>query len=403
MAAGSPFFREIDLSAHGLRWIHPEIALAHPLDDEAHGADAAAITNPFRENAAQFGSDEGAVRNLFGPLIASWAKLAPEVLAPIGIPAHPFALARFGLRAIQSANTPRAVLAGMCAHSFLSFNRPMSGGFGLILWTLAYAVGWPFAAGGAQSIPNALASLLRNLGGEIVTNARIASLGDLPPSRAILCDITPRQFLALGGAQVSPAERRLLQKFRYGPGCFKVDWALRAPIPWNSPACRRAGTVHVGGTFEEIAEAELAPWQRRVAERPFVLVAQPSLFDPSRAPAGKHTAWAYCHVPHAGTIDMLDRIEAQIERFARGFRDCILARTVHTPRDLQASNANYIGGDIAGGSMEIGQLFLRPNRHLYRTSIPNVYTCSASTPPGPGVHGMCGYAAAKLALRESLQ
>jgi phytoene dehydrogenase-like protein len=405
MAAGSPFFKELNLEKFGLRWIHPEIALAHPFDD----GDAAGLKNPFAENAGQFGEDAKAIRELLGPIVESWSEVSKDVLGPRQFPNRPFFMARFGWNALQPASKTakrfstkkaRGVLAGMAGHSILPLDRWVSGGFGLILWTTCYAVGWPFAAGGSQSIVNALVALLESLGGEVVTGSRVTSLRDLPPARAILCDVTPRQFLKIGGEQIASSEKHQLEKYRYGPGSFKLDWALDAPIPWTSPVCRRAGTLHLGGTFEEIAESESAPWNGEHAERPFVLVAQPSLFDPSRAPEGKQTAWAYCHVSHGSTFDMRDRIEAQIERFAPGFRERILARSVKFPRDLEAHNANLVGGDIGAGSVELGQLLFRPTRRLYLTSIPNVFLCSGSTPPGPGVHGMCGHIAAQAALKK---
>ncbi|MGH9572918.1 MAG: phytoene desaturase family protein [Candidatus Acidiferrales bacterium] len=405
MAAGSPFFRELDLGKFGLRWIFPEIALAHPFDD----GDAVAIGSPFERTLEQFGKDAKTIRRLLEGMVQSWPEISPEILRPPHVPKHPLKMAMFGWRAIQSARKvatrfqtkkARAVLAGMAAHSVLPLDKRVTGGFGLILWATCYAVGWPFAAGGSQSVTNALAALLKSLGGEVVGGTRISSLAQLPKARAVLCDITPRQFLAIGGAKIANSERRQLERYRYGPGSFKMDWALDAPIPWRSVDCRKAGTIHVGGTFEEIAESESAAWAGVVSERPFVLVAQPSLFDPNRAPAGKHTAWAYCHVPHGSNFDMRDRIEAQIERFAPGFRDRILARSAMSAGDLEAHNANLIGGDIGAGSVELRQFFLRPSRRLYSTSLPNVFICSASTPPGPGVHGMCGHFAAKLALKK---
>jgi len=404
MAAGSPFFRELNLEKFGLRWIFPEIALAHPFDD----GDAAPIGSPFERNLEQFGEDAKAIRGLLGGTVQSWPEISKEILGPLHIPSHPLKMAAFGWRSIQSAakiankvttRKARAALAGMAAHSLLPLDKRVTGGFGLLLWATCYAVGWPFAAGGSQSLTNALVTLLKSLGGEVVTDTRITRLAELPKARAVLCDITPRQFLAIGGDKIASSERRRLEKYRYGPGSFKMDWALTAPIPWKAANCRKAGTVHVGGTFEEIAESESAAWNGTFSERPFVLLAQPSLFDPSRAPAGKHTAWAYCHVPHGSDFDMRDRIEAQIERFAPGFRERILARSAMFPRDLEAHNANLVGGDIGAGSVNLGQFFLRPTRSLYSTSIPNVFLCSASTPPGPGVHGMCGHSAAKLALK----
>lgn len=405
MAASSPFFQSLDLPRFGLRWITPDAALAHPFPD----GDAAIIANPFDGNLAQFGPDARAVRALLAPLVKNWAALSPELLAPLRLSAHLPKLARFGWDAIQPASRiarrfrtekARTVFAGIAAHSMLPLDRWISSATALVLWATCYSVGWPFAAGGSQSIASALAKCLESLGGKIVTGARIADLAKLPKSHAILCDITPRQLLSLVGGQISPSERRDLEQYRYGPGVFKLDWALDAPIPWKSSACLRAGTVHLGAGYDEIAASESAAWSDTPSERPFVLLAQPSLFDPSRAPAAKHTAWAYCHVPHGASFDMTDPIEAQIERFAPGFRRRILARSMMFPRDFERHNANIIGGDIGAGSMDLGQFFTRPSRRLYATSLPNVFLCSASTPPGPGVHGMCGHLAARRALRR---
>jgi phytoene dehydrogenase-like protein len=413
MAVSSPFFTQLDLEQFGIRWIYPEVALAHPFDD----GDAAAIANPLAKNLAQFGDDAKPIHDLLAPLVDSWGELAKDALGPLRFPSRPFFMARFGWDAIQPAHaiagrfsTPkaRAVCAGMAAHSMLPLDRWVSGGFGMILWTTCYSVGWPVAAGGSQSIANALAALLKSLGGEIVTRRRVENLRDLlsgrvsarAPARAILLDVTPRQFLKIGGDKIAYGERRSLENYRYGPGSFKMDWALDGPIPWKADACRRAATVHLGGTFEEIAQSEQAAWSAAPAERPFLIVTQPTLIDPSRAPAGKHIAWAYCHIPHGSTFDMRDRIEAQIERFAPGFRKRIIGRSAMSPRDLEAHNANLIGGDIGGGSLELGQFFLRPTWRRYSTSLPNVFLCSSSTPPGAGVHGMCGHRAALRALAK---
>lgn len=406
MAISSPFFRTLPLDRFGLRWIQPDAALAHPFDDST----AAVLVRSLDESAGQFDEDVDAIRSLIGPLVNSWEQLADAILAPPRIPRHPFALAHFGLNALRSATKlarskfktvrARAVFAGMAAHSMLSLEQTLSGAFGLLMWTTCHSVGWPLAAGGSQSLSNALADLLRSLGGEIFTEHRVKSFTELPPVCAVLCDVTPRQFLQLASGKINERERRIFEKYRYGPGVFKVDWALDGPVPWNAAECARAGTVHIGGTLEEIAESERAPSQGRIVERPFVLFAQPSLFDSTRAPAGKHTAWAYCHVPKGSGVDMLERIENQVERFASGFRKRILARSVMAPSDMEAHNANLIGGDIGGGSVEMSQFFLRPSAKLYSTSLPGVFLCSSSTPPGPGVHGMCGYFAAQRALRR---
>jgi len=406
MAISSPFFRKLALDRFGLHWIQPEASLAHPFDDGT----AAVLVRSLDESAAQFREDADAVRSLIHPLVNSWKNLAEAILAPPRIPRHPLALAHFGLNALRSATKlarrkfktvrARAVFAGMAAHSMLPLEQTLSGAFGLLMWTTCHSVGWPLAAGGSQSLSNSLADLLRSLGGEIFTEYRVKSFAELPPARAVLCDITPRQFLQIAGDKINERERRIFEKYRYGPGVFKVDWALDGPVPWNAPECARAGTVHIGGTLEEIAESECAPSQGKIAERPFVLFAQPSLFDSTRAPAGKHTAWAYCHVPNGSGVDMLERIENQVERFASGFRKRIRARSVMAPSDLEAHNANLIGGDIGGGSVEMSQFFLRPSAKLYSTSLPSIFICSSSTPPGPGVHGMCGYFAAQRALRR---
>ena len=406
MAISSPFFRTLPLDCFGLHWIQPDAPLAHPFDDGT----AAVLVRSLDESAGQFGEDADAVRSLIRPLVNSWEQLADAILAPPRIPRHPLALAHFGLNALRSATElarskfktvrARAVFAGMAAHSMLPLEKTLSAAFGLLMWTTCHSAGWPLAVGGSQSLSNALADLLRSLGGEIFTEHRVKSFAELPPARAVLCDITPRQFLQMAGERIHERERHGFEKYRYGPGVFKVDWALDGPVPWHAPECARAGTVHIGGTLEEIAESERAPAQGRIVERPFVLFAQPSLFDSARAPAGKHTAWAYCHVPNGSGVDMLERIENQVERFASGFRKRILARSVMAPSDMEAHNANLIGGDIGGGSVEMGQFFLRPSARLYSTSLPGIFLCSSSTPPGPGVHGMCGYFAAQRALRH---
>ena len=406
MALSSPFFRTLPLDRFGLRWIQPDAPLAHPFDDGT----AAVLVRSVEESAGQFGEDEDAVRRLMNPLVRSWEQLAEAILAPPRIPRHPLVLVHFGMRALRSATKlaqskfktarARAVFAGMAAHSMLPLEQALSGAFGLLMWTTCYSVGWPFAAGGSQSLSNALADLLRSMGGEILTGHRVKSLAELPAARTVLCDVTPRQFVQIAGARISGRQRRVFEKYRYGPGVFKVDWALDRPTPWNASECARAGTVHIGGTLEEIAESERAAIQGKTVERPFVLFAQPSLFDSSRAPAGKHTAWAYCHVPNGSGVDMLERVENQVERFASGFRKRILARSVMAPAEMEAHNANLVGGDIGGGSAEMSQFFLRPTAKLYSTSLPGVFLCSSSTPPGPGVHGMCGYFAAQSALRR---
>ncbi len=406
MAVASPFFRSLPLEKHGLAWIHPEAPLAHPLDDGT----AVVVERSVRVTGANMGGDAARYARLMGPLVSNWPKLEPLVMGPLRVPRHPFAAARFGMVALRSAaalargafreERARAAFAGLAAHSVLPMEMRPSAAFGLVLGVAAHAAGWPIPRGGAQSISNALVSYLRSLGGDVTAGRAVASLDELPPARAVLCDVTPRQLLRIAGTKLSPAFRSQLQRYRYGPGVCKVDWALGAPIPWKAEACSRAGTVHVGGTLEEIARSERDAWEGRVAERPFVLLAQPTLFDGSRAPAGKHVAWAYCHVPNGSTADVSGAIEQQIERFAPGFRERILARHVVVAAAMEQHNANLIGGDIGGGAETLAQVFLRPTWRLYRTPAKGVYLCSSSTPPGGGVHGMCGYWAARAALRD---
>jgi phytoene dehydrogenase-like protein len=411
MAAGSPFFQTLPLANYGLEWIHPPAPLAHPLDDGT----AVLLERDLAATGSALGADGSAWRRLFEPFASRWSHLSADILRPmIAIPRHPFLLARFGLNALLPAATlarrhfrhdpARALFAGLAAHSFLALDAPISSSFGLVLGITAHAVGWPIPRGGAQSIANALAAHLTHLGGRIHTSTRIRSLAELPAADLILCDISPRQLLALAGqspqGRLSASYRQKLARYKYGPAAFKVDYALSQPIPWKSPACLRAATVHLGGSLEEVAASESAMASGKHSPKPFVLLSQPTLFDPIRAPAGKHIAWAYCHVPNSSTESdaTLTRLEAQIERFAPGFRSIILARQVSSPSALQAMDANLIGGDINGGAMGLGQLLFRPTRRLYRTSAPRIYLCSASTPPGGGVHGMCGANAARLAL-----
>jgi phytoene dehydrogenase-like protein len=406
LGVGSPFFRTLPLGEYGLEWVQPPAAAAHPLDDGS----AVVVERSIESTATGLGPDREAYQRLMDPLAAAWDDLAAAFLGPLRLPPRPLRVAGFGLRAIRSASgfassifsgeRARAAFAGMAAHSILPLEKPATAAFGLILNILAHVVGWPFPKGGSRKIAEALASYLLSLGGEIVTGVPVTSLDDLPPARAILCDVTPRQLLAIAGGRLSPAYRRQLERYRYGMGVFKLDWALSGPIPWKAPVCARAATVHVGGTIEEIAVSERAPWNGLHAERPFVILAQQSLFDSTRAPAGKHTAWAYCHVPNGSTVDMTGRIESQIERFAPGFRDCILARSIMPPAALERHNANLVGGDLNGGAQDLQQLVLRPTWRLYSTSARGLYICSASTPPGGGVHGMCGYHAASRALRD---
>jgi phytoene dehydrogenase-like protein len=407
MAAGSPFFSSLPLSDYGLEWIHSPAPLAHPFDDGT----AITLERNLDDAEAVLGQDGRAWRNLIGPLARNWAGFADDILRPLlHVPSHPFLLAKFAQDALAPATfvarrrfrseRTRALFAGLAAHSFLSLDQPISASFGLVLGAAAHAVGWPVPRGGAQAIANAVSAHLVRLGGNIAVGTRIASFDQLRNYDIVLCDITPKQLLHLSNGKLSPGYRRQLEKFRLGPGIFKVDYALAAPIPWKAAECLRAATVHLGGRMAEIAASEAAVAGGHPAERPFVLLAQPTLFDPSRAPAGKHIAWAYCHVPNGSTFNMLERLEAQIERFAPGFRDCILARRTWSPADLEARDANLVGGDISGGAVDFRQFLFRPTWRQYATSAANMYLCSSSTPPGGGVHGMCGYNAATLALQR---
>jgi len=407
LAVGSPFFRTLPLEQYGLEWIHPPAPLAHPFDDGT----AAVLERSVDATCETLGVDAPAYRKLMNPLVADWHKLETALLAPLKLPRYPFTLARFGWRAVRSAKglaesvfkgeRARALFAGLAAHSMLPLEQAATAAFGLVLGITGHSVGWAFPRGGAQKITDALVAYLRSLGGAVMNNTRVESLDELPQARVILCDLTPRGLLRLAGDRLPPLYRRRLERYRYGAGAFKIDWALDAPIPWSAKECLRAGTVHLGGTLSEIAAAERAPYQGEHSEKPFVLLAQPSLFDTTRTPMGKHTVWAYCHVPNSSTFDMTERIENQIERFAPGFRDQILARSVMPPAELERRNANLVGGDINGGAQDIRQLFLRPTLRLYTTPAKGLYICSSSTPPGGGVHGMCGYHAALSSLRDS--
>jgi phytoene dehydrogenase-like protein len=406
LGVSSPFFRNLPLADHGLEWIHPLAPLAHPLDDGT----AVLLERSVDSTAANLGEDASRYTRLMTPLVRDWPELEAVLLGPLKLARHPIAAARFGLHAMRSGSSvadhsfrgarARALFAGIAAHSVLPLEEVPSAAFGIVLQTVAHAWGWPFARGGSQSIANALASYLRSLGGEVLTNTPIESLAQLPAARAILCDVTPRQLVRMTGASLPAGFRRELEHYRYGPGVCKVDWALDRPIPWEATECLRAGTVHLGGTLEEIAASERAPWRGEVAERPFVLLAQPTLFDPSRAPSGKHIAWAYCHVPNGSSLDVSARIEEQVERFAPGFRECILKRSVMLASSLALHNPNLVGGDIGGGAVNLAQFFFRPTWRRYRTPAKGLYFCSASTPPGGGVHGLCGYLAAQAALRD---
>jgi phytoene dehydrogenase-like protein len=405
LAAGSPFFSSLPLAKHGLEWIHSPSTIAHPFDDGT----AITLERDFSANDAALGKDAKAWRRLMEPLAENWPALSAEVLRPVHIfSRHPWLLARFGLSALPSANSlsgflfreerTKALFAGLAAHSFLSLDEPLSAGFGVLLGAAAHAVGWPIPRGGAQSITNALSSHLANLGGKIKTSSRVDKLRDLAPSDVTMCDVTPKQLLRMAEHRLSASYQRQLEKFRNGPGTFKVDYALTNPIPWKARECFRVATVHLGGSASEITASEAAVRSGEHAERPFVLLAQPSLFDATRAPEGKHTAWAYCHVPYGSKVDVLESLERQIERFAPGFRDTVLARRVLSPEALEAMDANLIGGDIGGGALDVRQFLFRPTWRHYATSARDLYICSSSTPPGAGVHGMCGYHAARSAI-----
>ena len=409
MAVASPFLRALPLAEHGLELIHPPAPLAHPLDD----GEAVVPDRSIDATVASLGGDGEAYRRVIGRTVEDWRLLDSAFLGPIlRVPRHPLALGRFGLRGLRPSASlassvfegeqARALFAGAAAHSVLPLEQLGTASFGIVFLALAHTCGWPVARGGSQQIAQALASYLRALGGEIETGAPVTALEELPRARVVICDVGPGQLLSLAGPRLSSRYRGALARFRYGPGVFKLDYALDGPVPWNAPDCARAATVHVGGTLAEIAASERAPWQGRHSERPFVLVAQPSLFDATRAPEGKHTLWAYCHVPNGSSTDMTGRIESQIERFATGFRDLVLARSVTTSSDFERGNANIVGGDINGGAATLRQLIARPALRPvpYSTPDPDLFLCSASTPPGGGVHGMCGHLAARAALRR---
>ncbi|MCL5996681.1 MAG: NAD(P)/FAD-dependent oxidoreductase [Chloroflexi bacterium] len=409
LGVASPFFRELPLDRYGLKWIYAPAELAHPFDDGT----AMTASRSVKVTAARLGRDAEAYRRLMQPLVDDWRTLTGELLGPLHFPRHGVpALVRFGLQAIRSARglvmgrfqteQARAFFGGMAAHAVMPLERPATAAFGLMLGLLAHGTGWPMAQGGSQAIIDALVAYLRSLGGEIVTGTPISRMDELPRAAATLFDVSPRQLVAIAGDRLPAHYRRGLQRYRHGPGVFKLDIALDGPIPWRAEECLGAGTVHVGGTFAEIAAAERAVWMGLVPGRPFVLLAQQSLFDPWRAPAGRHTVWAYCHVPHGSDVDMTERIEAQIERFAPGFRRRVLARSTRTAVAMEQYNPNYVGGDITGGVQDLRQLFTRPVPRLvpYATPARGIYLCSSSTPPGGGVHGLCGYHAARAALRD---
>lgn len=408
LALMSPAFQNMPLARHGLSWVHPEIPLAHPLD----GGRAVLLERSLEETAIGLGPDREAYRTQMEPLVADAQRLVDGVLGPLRFPRHPRALARFGVSALRSSTglararftteEARALFAGMAAHSLLPLEWKGTAAIALVLGLSAHVVGWPVARGGSQAIAAALAAYLRELGGEIQTYRRVTDVKELPLARAVLFDTSPSDMLRITGDALPGWYRAQLRRFRHGPGVFKIDWALSGPVPWSARSCARAGTVHVGGTLEEIAASERAAERGEHADRPLVLLAQQSLFDVSRAPEGKQVLWGYCHVPSGSTVDMTERIEAQIERFAPGFRDLILARSTMNALEMEHYNTNYIGGDINGGLQDLRQIFTRPAPRFDPYSTPNrrLYLCSSSTPPGGGVHGLCGYFAALSVLRR---
>jgi phytoene dehydrogenase-like protein len=409
LGASSPFFSSLNLKDYGLEWIYPPAALAHPLDDGT----AILLERSIEKTAQSLGADSASYKKAMGPLIKDCDKLIKDMLRPLSFPRHPVSFIKFGRYAFRSAyglanslfqgERAKALFAGLGAHSIMPLERHFTASFALMLGSLGHAVGWPIAKGGSQRIADALAEYLRSLGGHIETGAFIKSLDDLPKASATLFDITPRQLTQIAGQELSGRYLKTYHNFKYGPGVFKIDWALDRPIPWKASECASAATVHIGGTLEEIAASEDAVWRGDNPERPFVILAQQSLFDRTRAPDGKHAAWAYCHVPNGSTFSMTERIEAQVERFAPGFREIILAKHIMSPPDLEEYNPNYMGGDIAGGTQDFWQIFARPALRLrspYATPVKGLYLCSSSTPPGSGVHGMCGHYAALSALRD---
>lgn len=408
LAASSPFFQNLPLSQHGLEYIYPPVALAHPLD----GGAAAVLMGSVEETARKLQIDEKSYENLLAPIVANWPGLSRDLLSPFNWPEHPIDFVKFGLKGMLPATTlanrfktneAKALLAGMAAHSFQPLTGLTTSAIALTLMAAGHDKGWPVAKGGTQSIASALGSYFESLGGIIELNREVNDVDELPKANAILFDLTPRQILRIGGKRLSSTYRSRLENYSYGSGVFKIDWALRQPIPFLNADCRKAGTVHLGGSLEEIKRTEQMTIDGQPADQPFVLLAQPSLFDPSRSPAGQHTAWAYCHVPNGSAVDMTERIERQVERFAPGFREVILARHTMNTTQFEDWNPNCIGGDINGGNMDWKQFLTRPVVSLnpYQTSDPNLYICSSSTPPGGGVHGMCGYNAARAALRSS--
>ena len=404
MGVASPFFQSLPLAEHGLRWIEPDVPLAHPLPD----GDAVALLHSLEETADLLGKDGPAYRKLMTPIVRSWGELVHDVLGPVlHLPRHPFALAQFGLTGLRPAlsvakelfQTQRActLFAGMAAHAVVPLDFAATTGIALVLGATAHVDGWPIAAGGAQAITDALVGVLRSFGGEIRTGMLLNDLRELPQAKCTLLDVSPSELLRLAGDAMPRGRERPYRQFKHGPGIYKLDWALSAPIPWTNALCRRAGTIHLGGSMEEIAASEGDAFYGRPNDRPYILLSQPSLFDPARAPEHKHTAWAYCHVQNGSTANATAKIEAQIERYAPGFRDTVLARAGRNAPAMQQWDRNLIGGDVSGGAMTLSQMLRRPKLPPYSTPLPGVFLCSASTPPGGGVHGMCGALAAEAA------
>lgn len=408
LAIGSPYFRTLNLERFGLDWIQPDAPFAHPLEDGKY----AILERSVDETAENLGVDGAAYRHLMGSLLPDWDYIAPLLLEPWKMVKHPYELAHFGMKALMSARTlasrkfktneAQTLFTGIAAHSGLRMDDPASAAFALVLGLAGHAVGWPFPRGGAQSLTTSLVELFKSYGGEIILGCPVNDLNELPSSRLQMCDITPSQLLKIAGHRLPGSFIKQLEKYKYGPASFKLDWALDAPVPWQNEHINRAGTVHLGASMNEIAESEAQVFAGESPVRPYVLLAQTSLFDATRAPANQHTLWGYCHIPNGSTFDMTERIEDQIERFAPGFRKTIIKRNVLTPQGMEEKNANHVGGDINGGALSLGQLFTRPliRPVPYSTPVPGLYLCSSSTPPGGGVHGMSGYYAAKCAIHN---
>ncbi|MBO2011329.1 phytoene desaturase family protein [Hymenobacter negativus] len=407
LAVASPFFQTLPLAQYGLEYLTPPVAAAHPFDNGT----AATVVNSLAATALALGPDADAYQRLLAPLVADWPDIVNDVLAPLHFPSHPVKMARFGLSALLPATAlirrfqgeqAKGLFAGMAAHAIQPLSNLTTSAIGLVLLATAHRRGWPLPKGGSQQIADALVAHFKALGGRVETGSFIHSMAQLPPARAILLDVTPAQLLQIAGHRLSRIYQWQLQRYRYGMGVFKIDWALDAPIPFTAPECAEAGTLHLGNTGAEIVASEQATAHGQHPARPFVLLAQPSRFDATRAPAGRHTAWAYCHVPNGSRVDMTEAIERQVERFAPGFRERIIGRHTFDTAQIEQHNPNYVGGDINGGRLDITQLFTRPALRAspYRTSQAGLYLCSSATPPGGGVHGMCGYHAARRALRD---